>query len=202
MKLLVSLLSPYGRKVRIVLAEKRIECAIEQVDVLGEDSPVNAVNPLGKVPTLVLDDNVALYDSRVIVEFLDAASPISRLIPEDHRERVAVRRWEALADGVLDAGILLRQETLRPKNEQSPAWIKRQLGKAERGLASMAEELADGVWCHNERYTLADIALGCCLGWLEFRHPAIRWRAQHANLARHLDKLSARPAFAETAPKG
>jgi glutathione S-transferase len=202
MKLLVSLLSPYGRKVRIVLAEKRIECEIEQVDVLGEDSPVNAVNPLGKVPTLVLDDNVALYDSRVIVEFLDAASPISRLIPEDHRERVAVRRWEALADGVLDAGILLRQETLRPKNEQSPAWIKRQLGKAERGLASMAEELADGVWCHNERYTLADIALGCCLGWLEFRHPAIRWRAQHANLARHLDKLSARPAFAETAPKG
>jgi glutathione S-transferase len=202
MKLLVSLLSPYGRKVRIVLAEKRIECEIEQVDVLGEDSPVNAVNPLGKVPTLVLDDNVALYDSRVIVEFLDAASPISRLIPEDHRERVAVRRWEALADGVLDAGILLRQETLRPKNEQSPAWIKRQLGKAERGLASMAEELADRVWCHNERYTLADIALGCCLGWLEFRHPAIRWRAQHANLARHLDKLSARPAFAETAPKG
>jgi glutathione S-transferase len=202
MKLLVSLLSPYGRKVRIVLAEKRIECEIEQVDVLGEDSPVNAVNPLGKVPTLVLDDNVALYDSRVIVEFLDAASPISRLIPEDHRERVAVRRWEALADGVLDAGILLRQETLRPKNEQSPAWIKRQLGKAERGLASMAEELADRVWCHNERYTLADIALGCCLGWLEFRHPAIRWRAQHANLARHLDKLSTRPAFAETAPKG
>jgi len=202
MKLLVSLASPYGRKVRIVLAEKRIECEIEQVDVSGEDSPVNAVNPLGKVPALVLDDNVALYDSRVIVEFLDAASPNSRLIPEDHRERVAVRRWEALADGVLDAGILVRQETLRPKNEQSEAWIKRQLGKAERGLASMAKELDNGAWCHNERYTLADIALGCCLGWLEFRHPAIRWRGQYANLARHHNKLSARPAFAETAPKG
>ncbi len=201
MKLLVSLLSPYGRKVRVVLAEKRIDCDIEQVDVSGEDSPVNAVNPLGKIPTLVLDDNSALYDSRVIVEFLDAASPISRLIPEDHRERVAVRRWEALADGVLDAGVLARMETLRPKNEQSAAWLKRQFSKVERGLAQMAAELDNEPWCHNGRYSLADIALGCCVGWLEFRHPSIRWREQYGNLARHYAKLSARPPFAETAPK-
>jgi len=108
MKLLSSPASPFARKVRIVLAEKRMECDLERVDVQPADNPVNAHNPLGKIPTLVLDDGTALYDSRVIVEFLDNASPISRLIPADKRERVAVRRWEALADGVLDAGLLVR----------------------------------------------------------------------------------------------
>jgi glutathione S-transferase len=201
MKLLVSLLSPYGRKVRIVLAEKRVECELELVDVAPADSPVNAFNPLGKIPTLLLDDGSALYDSRVIVDFLDAVSPIGRLIPKDNRERVAILRWEALADGVLDAGVLLRQETQRPKKEQSAAWIKRQRGKVERGVAEMARDLADRDWCDCERFTLADISLGCCLGWLAFRHPDLDWRGKYANLARHYDKLSLRPSFAETAPK-
>lgn len=201
MRLLVSLPSPYGRKVRIVLAEKRIECELELVDVAPAETPVNAYNPLGKIPTLLLDDGTPLYDSRVIVEFLDSVSPISRLIPESNRERVAVRRWEALADGVLDAGALLRMETLRPKNEQSQAWMDRQQGKVERGLAEMAQELGERNWCHGDRYTLADIAVGCCLGWLAFRHPAIDWRGTYPNLARHYDKLSERPAFADTAPK-
>ena len=201
MKLLVSLLSPYGRKVRVVLAEKRIECELELVDVTPADSPLNEHNPLGKIPTLLLDDGSALYDSRVIVDFLDAVSPIGRLIPKGNRERVAVLRWEALADGVLDAGVLLRQETLRPKKEQSSAWIERQRGKVERGVAEMARELGERDWCHNERFTLADISLGCCLGWLAFRHPDLDWRGKYANLARHYDKLSQRPAFAETAPR-
>ena len=201
MKLLVSLLSPYGRKVRVVLAEKRIECELELVDVTPADSPLNEHNPLGKIPTLLLDDGSSLYDSRVIVDFLDAVSPIGRLIPKGNRERVAVLRWEALADGVLDAGVLLRQETLRPKKEQSAAWMERQRGKVERGVAEMARELGERDWCHNERFTLADISLGCCLGWLAFRHPELDWRGKYANLARHYDKLSQRPAFAETAPR-
>lgn len=202
MKLLASLASPYTRKVRVVLAEKKIECDMELHDVAPPENPVNAFNPLGKLPTLLLDDGTALYDSRVIVEFLDNASPISRLIPEDNRERVAVRRWEALADGVLDAGVLVRQESLRPKKEQSGAWVEKQLGKMRRGLAVMAAELGERPWCHGERYTLADIAFGCCLGWLEFRNPGgVAWGAQHAALARHYDKLMERPAFAETAPR-
>lgn len=201
MKLLVSLLSPYGRKVRIVLAEKRIECELDLVDVTPAESPLNEHNPLGKIPTLLLDDGIALYDSRVIVDFLDAVSPIGRLIPKGNRERVAVLRWEALADGVLDAGVLLRQETLRPKKEQSAAWMQRQRGKVERGVAEMARDLGERDWCHNERFTLADISLGCCLGWLAFRHPDLDWRGKYANLARHYDKLSQRPSFAETAPK-
>lgn len=202
MKLLAALASPYARKVRIVLAEKRIDCDLELVDVSPADNPVNAYNPLGKIPALVLDDGSTLFDSRVIVEFLDTVSPISRLLPEDNRDRVAVRRWEALADGVLDAGLLVRYESLRPKKEQSAAWTSKQRGKVERGLAEMARELGDAPWCQNDRYSLADIALGCCLGWLEFRKPGgIDWRAVQPGLERHFEKLSLRPAFIETVPK-
>ncbi|MGH8704056.1 MAG: glutathione S-transferase family protein [Burkholderiales bacterium] len=202
MKLLASLASPYTRKVRIVLAEKRIECDMELVDVAPPDNPVNAHNPLGKVPTLLLDDGSALFDSRVIAEFLDNVSPISRLIPDDNRERVAVLRWEALADGVLDAGLLVRYESLRPKREQSAAWTQKQLGKVRRGLAQMATELGERPWCQGERYSLADIAFGCSLGWLEFRKPGgVAWRKEFPALARHYDKLMERPAFADTVPK-
>ena len=201
MKLLGSVPSPYTRKVRVVLAEKKIDCEFETVDVNPPDNSVNAHNPLGKVPALLLDDGSALYDSRVIVEFLDNVSPLARLIPEDRRERVAVRRWEALADGSLDAGLLIRYESLRPKKERSRAWSDKQTGKLERDLAAIAAELGERAWCHGDRYSLADIAVGCCLGWVEFRRPAgIDWRARYANLARHYEKLMERPAFADTAP--
>ena len=202
MKLLASLASPYTRKVRIVLAEKKIDCEMELVDVNPVENPVNAHNPLGKIPALVLDDGTALYDSRVIAEFLDGKSPIGRLIPEDLRDRVAVRRWEALADGVLDAGLLLRYESLRPQNEQSAAWAGKQAARMRRGLAQMQADLGDKPWCQGDRYSLADIALGCCLGWIGFRKPAgIDWRAEYKGLAKHYDKLLERPAFADTVPK-
>ena len=202
MKLLGSVLSPYTRKVRVVLAEKKIDCEFEVVDVNPPENPVNSHNPLGKVPALLLDDGTALFDSRVIVEFLDNVSPISRLIPDDNRERVAVRRWEALADGALDAGLLIRYESLRPKKEQSAAWTAKQAGKLKRGLAMIAAELGDKAWCHGDRYTLADIAAGCCLGWVEFRKPGgIEWRGEYTGLGRFYDKLMERAAFADSAPK-
>ncbi len=201
MRLLGSVPSPFTRKVRIVLAEKRVECAFEMVDVIAPDSPVPAHNPLGKIPVLVLDDGSTLYDSRVIAEFLDTVSPKGRLIPEESRDRIAVRRWEALADGAVDAGILIRYERLREKHLQSDAWIGRQAGKLERGLAEMAGELGDKPWCHGNGFTLADIAFGCALGWFAFRFPEIDWRGTYPNLARHFDKLSERPTFADTVPK-
>jgi len=202
MKLLASPTSPYTRKVRVVLTEKRIDCELENVDVQPADNPVNAHNPLGKIPTLVLDDGTALYDSRVIVEFLDSVSPISRLIPDEMRERVAVRRWEALADGVLDAGLLVRYESLRDRNEQSAAWVGKQLARMRRGMEQMQGELDGRSWCHNGRYSLADIAVGCCLGWLGFRKPGdIDWHAQYLGLAQHYKKLMERAAFADTAPQ-
>jgi glutathione S-transferase len=202
MKLLASPASPYTRKVRIVLAEKRIDCEMEQVDVQPAENPVNSHNPLGKIPTLVLDDGTPLYDSRVIVEFLDSVSPISRLIPDDLRNRVAVRRWEALADGVLDAGLLVRYESLRDKAEQSAAWVGKQLARMRRGVEQMQSELNGRAWCHNGRYSLADIAVGCCLGWLGFRRPGgVDWHAEYPGLAQHYRKLMERPAFSETAPR-
>ena len=202
MKLLASLASPYTRKVRVVLIEKKIECELELVDVQPIDDAVNAHNPLGKIPTLVLDDGTPLYDSRVIVEFLDNVSPISRLIPDDMRERVAVRRWEALADGVLDAGILLRFESLRDKKERSKAWTDKQLARMRRGMEQMVKDLGERGWCHADRYSLADIALGCCLGWLGFRKPGeVDWQAEYAPLAQHYRKLMERQAFADTVPQ-
>src|SRR3954453_16807005 len=146
MKLLFGPISPYTRKVRVVLAEKKIECELEVADVNPVDNPVNPHNPLGKVPTLILDDGTAIYDSRVIVEFLDGKSPISKLIPEDLRDRVAVRRWEALADGVLDAGLLVRYESLRDKKERSKAWSDKQVARVRRGLEQMAADLGSRPW--------------------------------------------------------
>jgi glutathione S-transferase len=201
MKLLAGLLSPYSRKVRIVLAEKKIDCEMEQVDVQPAENAANAHNPLGKIPTLILDDGTALYDSRVIVEFLDSVSPINRLIPEGTRDRVAVRRWEALADGVLDAGLLVRYESIRDKKEQSPAWIAKQLARMRRGMAQLALEIEGKAWCQGDRYSLADIALGSCLGWLNVRKPGgIDWSAEYPAVAKHYEKLMERPAFADTVP--
>ncbi len=202
MKLLASLASPYTRKVRVVLIEKKIECELELVDVQPVENAVNAHNPLGKIPTLVLDDGTPLYDSRVIVEFLENVSPISRLIPDDNRDRVAVRRWEALADGVLDAGILVRYESLRDKKERSKAWTDKQLARMRRSMEQMAKDIGERSWCHADRYSLADIAVGCCLGWLGFRKPGdVDWQAEYAPLAQHYRKLMERPAFADTAPR-
>jgi glutathione S-transferase len=201
MKLFSGTASPYTRKVRVVLAEKKIECELVPVDVVPVENPVNAHNPLGKIPTLLLDDGTALYDSRVIVEFLDSVSPISRLIPDGTRDRVAVRRWEALADGILDAGILVRYESVREKNEQSPGWINKQLARMRRGMTQMASDLGERSLCHGDRYTLADIAVGCCLGWLGFRKPGgIDWHKEYPTLAKHYEKMMERPAFADTVP--
>jgi len=191
MKLLASPASPYTRKVRVVLAEKKIDFETELVDVAPVENPVNAHNPLGKIPTLVLDDGTALYDSRVIVEFLDHASPLNRLIPADFRERVQVRRWEALADGVVDAGILVR----------GGFQLDKQVARMRRGMARLAAELEGKSWCHGERYSLADVALGCCVGWLGFRKPGnVDWPSEYPVLARHYQKLLERSAFADTAP--
>ena len=202
MKLLAALISPYTRKVRVVLAEKKIECEMQIVDVAPADNPVNAHNPLGKIPTLVLDDGTALYDSRVIVEFLDSVSPISRLIPEPTRDRVAVRRWESLADGVLDAGLLVRYESIRDKKEQSKGWCDKQLARMKRGMEQISKDLGERVHCHADRYSLADIAVACCMGWLDFRKPGgVDWRKDYPAVARHYDKMMERPAFAETIPK-
>ena len=201
MKLFGNSASPYTRKVRIVLAEKKIDYAFELANPWDADSTVTGKNPLGKVPVLELEDGTLLYDSRVIVEFLDNASPNAKLIPADKRERIEVRRWEALADGVLDAGVLARLENLRKESERSPGWAARQMSKVQSGLSAMDRELGDRPWCAGNGYSLADIAVGACLGWLSFRFPQLDWRSKYLNLARAMDKLSERQSFVETVPQ-
>ena len=201
MKLIGSLASPYTRKVRIVLAEKKIDYDFEIDNPWKADAKAAKLNPLGKVPALLLDDGRTLFDSRVIVGFLDNASPIARLVPAENRERVEVRRWEALADGVLDAGVLARLESQREAKLRSAPWIERQMGKVRAGLAAMDSELNDKLWCVGNGYSLADIAVGVCLGWLDFRYAKIDWKKNHANLARAFAKLSERQSFADTVPQ-
>lgn len=201
LRLLASPTSPYARKVRIVMSEKRIECELEMTDVWSPDTIISQYNPLGKVPCLIMDDGGAVFDSRVIVEYLDMLTPVGHLIPASGRQRVEVRTWEALADGIIDALVLVRLEhSQRPSSHRLQTWIDRHLQKAVSGLSAASNALGDKAWCNDERFTLADIALGVALGYLDFRFPEINWRHEHANLARHYEKLAARPSFVETRP--
>lgn len=200
MKLIGTATSPYTRKVRVVLAEKRMECEFAIDAPNTEGSTVAQFNPLGKIPVLVLDDESTLFDSRVIVEYLDNASPGNRLIPEEKRPRIQVRRWEALADGCTDAAVAVVMEKRRPVAQQSPEWISRQQAKVDRALQVMADDLAAKSWCTGDFFTLADIAVGCCLGWIELRLPDLPWRRNHPNLARLADKLAQRQSFRDSAP--
>jgi glutathione S-transferase len=201
MKLIGSDTSPYVRKVRVVMAEKRIDYRYEREDVWSPQTRIQQTNPLGKVPVLITDDGAAVFDSRVIVEYLDTVTPIQRLIPPSGRARVEVRCWEALGDGLLDAAIAARlEQSQRPEGQRSDAYIARHLGKVDAALDAMAKGLGDKTWCAEGRYSLADVALGCALGYLDFRFPRIDWRGRHQNLARHADKLFVRPPFTETAP--
>jgi glutathione S-transferase len=201
MKLIGTQASPFVRKVRIVLAEKKIEYDFEADNPWSEASRVPEVNPLGQVPVLLLEDGTTLFDSRVIVEFLDNASPLARLIPADNRERIEVKRWEALCDGVLDAGVLVRMERARSSGKRSEAWIARQLRKVNAGLDLIERDLGAKPWCAGNGYSLADIALGSCIGWLQFRFPEVGWLEERANLARHYAKLCERASFVDTAPR-
>ena len=200
-RLLGSLTSPYVRKVRIVMAEKRIDYQLELEDVWAPDTRILESNPLGKVPCLIMEDGGAVFDSRVIVEYLDGMTPVAKLIPPSGRERAEVRTWEALADGVVDALILARlEQTQRPPEQQSQKWIDRQLQKVHTGIKAMSNGLGEKPWCNGHAYSLADIAVGCALGYLDFRFSHIDWRGQYPNLARLNEKLAARPSFVDTQP--
>lgn len=200
MKLICTLTSPYARKARIVLAEKKIdyELVIEAPSAPGGSVP--KYNPLARIPVLVLDDDTAIFDSPVIVEYLDNLSPNNKLFPQPNRERIEVKRWEALADGMTDAAVAIRLETLRPETERSGDWARRQREVIDRSLDFMARELGENAWCMGTPFSFADVAVGCALGYLDLRFPDIDWRGRHANLARLFEKLMQRPSFADTAP--
>jgi glutathione S-transferase len=202
MKLIGSLTSPYVRKVRVVMAEKKLDFQFVVEDPWGADVVLKS-NPLGKVPCLVMEGGEAVFDSRVIVEYLDTLSPVGKLIPASGRERVEVRTWEALADGLLDAAVAARMEAIWPgrtAEQRSQPWIDRQLSRVHTSLAAMGQGLGEKAWCSGIHFTLADVAVGCALGYLDFRYPQIDWRATHPNLQRHAEKLFGRQSFIDTKP--
>jgi glutathione S-transferase len=155
---------------------------------------------LGKVPYLMLDDGEVLFDSRVIVEYLDNLTPVQRLIPASGRERAEVKVWEALADGMLDAVGLIRLESMRSESQRSEPWVAKQQSKVDAALAALSTRLGDHPFCVDGRYSLADIAVACALGYLQWRVPQNNWREQYPNLRVLADKLFARASFADTMP--
>ncbi|MHB1122718.1 MAG: glutathione S-transferase N-terminal domain-containing protein [Ramlibacter sp.] len=203
MKLIGSISSPYVRKVRIVMAEKKLDYEFVLEDVWAADTTIAQSNPLGKVPCLVMEGGEALFDSRVIVEYLDTLSPVGKLIPAVGRERAEIKTWEALADGLMDAAILARMEAHwsgRGQGERSQAWIERQLGKVNASVKAMSQGLGDKPYCAGIYLSLADIAVGCALGYLDFRFPDIDWRGGYPNLAKLQDKLMQRQSFIDSKP--
>jgi glutathione S-transferase len=203
MKLIGSMTSPYVRKVRIVMAEKKLDYQFVLEDVWAADTSMPDANPLGKVPCLVMEGGEAVFDSRVIVEYLDTLSPVGKLIPVQGRERAEVKTWEALADGVLDAAILARLEATwagRSEGQRSKAWIDRQMGKIDTSLKAMSTGLGDKPFCSGVHFSLSDVAVGCALAYLDLRFAQIDWRERHMNLARLQEKLTQRSSFIETHP--
>ena len=203
MKLIGSTTSPYVRKVRIVMSEKKLDYQFIEENVWAADTKMAQYNPLGKVPCLLMDGGEAVFDSRVIVEYLDTLSPVGKLIPSSGRERAEVKTWEALADGVLDAAVLARLEdtwTGRSAAERSQAWVDRQMDKIDLSLKAMSLGLGDKAYCSGIHLSLSDVATGCALGYLDFRFPHIDWRSAHPNLAKLADKLAKRASFVDSLP--
>jgi glutathione S-transferase len=195
MLLFHSLTSPYARKVRALLLEKRI--AVEAVDVAASGRAANEHNPLGKVPTLVLDDGTVLFDSRVITEALDALYPVPRLIPLDPRQRAVVRHFEALADGICDVLIPVVLDSRRPPEKRDSEYAKKLLGKVEASLDYL-EPVLNGRATVGDAFSLADIAIVCALGYINLRRPELL--DGRDVLGVYVRRQLERPSLAETLP--
>ena len=190
--------SPFGRKVRVAAAMLGLGEAIAVVttDTLDEADTIRAQNPLGKIPALILDDGQVLFDSRVIIEYLDHRAGGGRLFPVDDTRRFRALTLQALADGLIDAAILQVYEArFRTPETHEPRWVRHQAGKVERALAAFAAAPPEGP------RTVADVALACALGYLDLRFPGT-WRDAHPNLAAWLAAFESEvPSFSATAFK-
>ncbi|XZG69581.1 glutathione S-transferase N-terminal domain-containing protein [Chitinibacteraceae bacterium HSL-7] len=201
MKLYTSLTSPFGRKARVVLAEKRIDHQLEEIDLVRDEALITSLNPLGKIPVLVLDDGRVLFESSLIVDYLEHASPLSKLMPSERRPMLRTKAVEALADGIADAVVLITIELRQEPAQQSSAWIEKQQGKVLRGLSRLDADLDGKRWYIDEHYSIADIAVGCMLGYIDLRQPGLDWRSACPNLVRLYDALMMRESFRSTAPQ-
>jgi glutathione S-transferase len=202
MKLLGTNTSPYARKARLVLLEKNIPHDYV-VDAPREPgSSVARVNPLGRIPALILDDETCVFDSPVIAEYVDTLNDNPILIPRNNaKARMRVKRWEALADGIVDSAVVVRTEVIRPAEKQDADIINRHNNAITRALAYAAEQLGTREWCEGDSISLADLALVSALVYLDLRQAERDWRNAHPNLAAWFTRMSAR-ANVRTAMEG
>lgn len=195
MKLFGSNTSPYVRKARLVLLEKNIPHTYLVDPPSDPNSEVYRVNPLGRIPALILNDGTCVFDSTVIAEYADTLNDNPILIPRnDALARMRVKRWEALADGIMDSAIVVRNEVLRPKETQLAATLELHNGAITRTLVHIAGQLGKREWCEGNSITLGDLALLSALAYLDLRQAERDWRGTHPDLASWFKRISARPA--------
>ena len=192
--------SPYARKVRIALAEKGIPFELVTEVPWNSTTATPQHNPLEKLPVLIFEDGSSVYESRYILEVIEAKWPEPPLVPAEIWPRLAARKVEVIADGICDASVLLFWERHRPADQQSAEWIARQRRKVDGGLRTLAETAGDRDWVVGDRFGLADIATGTVLRYLDVRFPEHPWRSQYPNLVALSARLEARPSFAGTVP--
>ena len=194
MKLISSSTSPYAQKVRVVAIEKGINLGIENVLPLSEGSIEVIKNPLGKVPTLVLDDGDLLYDSAVICAYLDSLTEQPKLIPDSGPELWATQRSHALGDGIMDAAFSTVMEQKRSDAEPSQFWLNRWEASIERSVAEIAKQAATSA----TRFDLGTISCACALNYLAFRLPDLSWKSEHPNLLEWFEEITNRESFNQT----
>jgi glutathione S-transferase len=192
--------SPYARKVRIALAEKGIPFELQTEVPWDSTTTTPQYNPLEKLPVLILDDGSSIYESRFILEYLEAKHPVPPMLPGDIDGKLAARQVEVLCDGVCDAFVLLFFERHRALEHRSHAWMARQQRKIDGGVAALARIAGERDYVVGDRFGLADIAAGTMTGYLSVRSPDFPWRARHPNLAVLSDRLEQRPSFRGSVP--
>ena len=200
MKLYASAASSFARKIRVMLLEKGIKHELELVN-LWEPNELHHFNPLGKVPALQLDDGRVLISSPLLADFIDSSYPSLRLIPEDLEARTEVRRWEALADGSMDAvSAVLYEMRFHDEAKRSEVWIDRQRKKFEGGFKTLEAMLGSRRWCVGDTMTLADISVACHLGFINLRVPQYFPADKYPGLSRLWRIMEERDSFKKTAP--
>jgi glutathione S-transferase len=200
MQLLTTLDSPYGRKIRILLAEKKL--AFELI----EDAPwlpasrIPELNPLGKVPALLTDEGEVFFDSPVIASYIETLPSETAFLPASGIARARVRQVEALADGIVDAGVAIFLEGIRPKEQQIPANINRQAAKIISALDHLEQRLQGRQWLNGDKPQLGDLATGNAIAFIARRITQVDWKKDRPALTAFAERLFARPSFTATAP--
>ncbi|MGQ2907616.1 MAG: glutathione S-transferase N-terminal domain-containing protein [Aliihoeflea sp.] len=201
MKLLSATPSPYARKVRIALIEKGLHFDLVTEVPWDASTSTPRYNPLEKLPVLILDDGTSIYESSLILQYLELTHPRPRLLPTNVTDIIAARRVEVLCDGICDAIVLIFWELKRPEACRSHPWLARQRRKVDGGLNEVGRLVGARDWAVGNAFGLADISAGAMLRFLDIRFPELGWREKHPHLVGYSDRMETRPSFRQTTPR-